>query len=114
MKPRSPLLAICLALALAGSGLTGWLHPAAAAQTGFEICSANGTRTADQGTGTGSTQTAHDCVYCGSAPVSGTADHVAAAGSMAGTGNTSVHRPAPRVAHRDRLNAEPRAPPAVL
>jgi len=114
MNSRSPLLIVCLALALAGSGLTGWLHPAAAAQATFEICSANGTRTADQGTGTGDPQAAHDCVYCGSAPASGTAGRAITTGSTAFIENASVHQPSPRVARRDRLNAEPRAPPAEL
>lgn len=113
MKSRSPLLIVCLALALAGSGLTGWLHPAAAAQAGFDICSASGPRTSAPATNTGDPQTTHDCVYCASAPASGTAERAAAAGSTPFAEDAPGHRPFLQTAHRDRLNAEPRAPPVV-
>jgi hypothetical protein len=106
-------LVLCLALALAGSGLTGWLHPAAAADATFQICSADGTRPADTGTGSGKLA-AHDCTYCSSAPASGTAQHTAAHIHSLQVEHTPRTQSYSLATHRHRLNAEPRAPPAVL
>jgi hypothetical protein len=103
-----------LALALAVSGLSGWLHPAAAAAS--EVCTAGGTRWLPANPDTTpapAKRIAHDCAWCASAAGSAAPAPIDVAFASQGVSSTPAMRAAaPRVARRG-LAAEPRAPPVL-
>jgi hypothetical protein len=102
-----------LALALAVGGLSGWLHPAAAAS---EICTAGGTRWLPANTDTlpaPGKRAAHDCTYCASAAGSAAPPRIDVTFASQGVAPApAACASAPRVARRG-LAAEPRAPPVL-